>query len=904
MSASSHQSLPWHASTDSAILQLLRTSTTGLTETAVAARLREYGANVLPQKPPPSIWMIVLRQLRSPLIYVLLLAAVISIVIGNWEDAAFIAVVLAINSAIGSYQEWQAERSGQALKSLLQILATVERDGEIRKINAEEIVPGDVVWLESGDRIPADLRLIFCNGLEVDESTLTGESAPVVKDDRWIGSETTELPDRLNMAFAGSNVVRGRAKGIAVATGANTNIGRLAADLLDASGSHAPLLIRMENFTRFIGLAVIGLSVVIGLFGITFGGYGVFDIFFLSIALVVSAIPEGLPVAISVALAGAATRMARRGVIVRQLSAVEGLGSCTLIATDKTGTLTCNELTVRTIHLSSRQDFQVTGEGFDPAGQVQSEGRAVSLEEAPVLELLALASVLCNEADLSQRDGRWISRGDAVDVALLCLGHKMGQLREELLSRYRPVHQISFESERQFAATFHQTASGNVVFVKGAPERVLRMCEQTMTPDDVQWAESEANRMAERGQRVLAFATGEFQHVSTSTDVPTLPVALRFIGLVGMIDPLRPGVLEAIQRSQQAGVNVMMVTGDHRATALTIARELGLAQHESQVITGAELLEKTPEQISETIRGIRVFARVQPHQKLQIVEAARRNGEFVAVTGDGVNDAPALRAANIGVAMGRSGTDVAREAAELVITDDNFATIVAGIEEGRIAYENIRKVIFLSVSQGLAEIILIGLSILLEFPYLPLLPVQLLWLNLVTNGIQDVALALEPGEDDTLKRPPRPPGERIFNQLMIERTIVAAIIMGLGSFILFWWLLPAGATEADVVAARNSLLLLLVLFENFHVANCRSETKSVFSVSLFKSPVLLMGTLAAFVIHVAAMFIPVTQKLLGTSPISFERGLLLGTIAFSIIPAMELHKWLWSIRHPLKGVNV
>ena len=466
------------------------------------------------------------------------------------------------------------------------------------------------------------------------------------------------------------------------------------------------------------------------------------------------------------------------------------------------------------------------------------------------------------------------------------------------------VHQIFFESERQFAATFHQTKSGNMVFVKGAPEKILGMCEADLTHEMLHEMEAHAAGMAEQGQRVLAFASGHLGHTNPDAEVPSLPKELRFLGFVGMIDPIRPGVREAVRQCQQAGVMVTMVTGDHRATALTIARELGLAQQDNQVITGGELVGRTPEQISELIRGIRVFARVQPHQKLQIVDAARRNGDFVAVTGDGVNDAPALRAANIGVAMGKSGTDVAREAASLVLTDDNFATIVAGIEEGRVAYENIRKVIFLSVSQGLAEIGLIGLSIILKVPYLPLLPVQLLWLNLVTNGIQDVALALEPGEGDALKRPPRPPGERIFDQLMIERTIIAATVIGFGAFFTFWWLLPAAPTDADVVSARNSLLLLLVLFENVHVGNCRSETKSIFFLSPLRSPVLLAGTLSAFLIHLAAMYVPLGQKILGASPVSIERGILLVAIALSIVPVMEFHKWTWTLRHPVQPKNL
>ena len=881
----------WHALELEQLREALHASDAGLSESDAASRLQQYGPNKLPEQPPPTLWQIVLRQFYSPLIYILVIAAVVSAAIGDFKDAGFIGAVLAINAVIGAWQEWKAQQSSLALRRLLQIRASVQRDGEVREIPAEAVVPGDIVWLESGNRVPADLRLLSIHGLEIDESLLTGESLPVSKDPTWQGPENAPVGDRANMAFAGSIVTRGRAKGLVVATGAATGVGQLARDVVGTTGGTPPLVSRMERFSNVVAVATLILAAAIGAIGLAFGRYDLSGMFMFVVALAVSAIPEGLPVAMTVALAIATTRMARRGVIVRRLTAVEGLGSCTLVATDKTGTLTVNELTVREIQLSNGRTLHVTGEGFVPTGQILADGQAVEPCGLPDLEALLRAGVLCNEADLHQHDGDWEWRGDAVDIALLALGRKAGWRREPTLDAHPQVNEIPFESEHQFAATYHEVDGRVRAFVKGAPERVLAMCDEA-DQSRRKALESTAVEMAARGYRVLALAEGPAEGVDR-THAPREPFDLSFLGFVGMIDPLRPGVRDAVHRCHDAGVDVSMVTGDHRVTALAIARDLDMAHHESQVVVGSELLDKSPDELSDIVRRIRVFARVAPRQKLQIVEAARAAGHFVAVTGDGVNDAPALRAANIGVAMGRSGTDVAREAAELVISDDNFATIVAGIEEGRIAYDNIRKVIYLLISTGAAELLMVLLTVVAGFP-LPLLPVQLLWLNLVTNGIQGVALAFEPGEGDTLRRRPRAPEEPIFNRLMIERIVIGVLVMGGVSFAAFAWLVSNGWDEAD---ARNIVLLLMVLFENFHIGNCRSETKSAFALSPLRSPMLLFGAISALLVHVAGMYIPFMQGLLGTEPVPWQTWAVVAALAVTVVPAIELHKWTWRTRH-------
>lgn len=892
MNLRSQELKPWHAIDFSEATSALASSENGLSQADAIARLKEYGQNELPHQSPPTWWQIVLRQFQNPLIYILGIAAVVSVAIGDFKDAGFIAAVLVLNAAIGAYQEWRAEQSAQALQKLLKTRAAVERDGEVREIDADGVVPGDIVWVESGNRVPADLRLAMAYGLEVDESLLTGESLPVAKDVSWVGTEETTLADRLNVAYAGSIVTRGRAKGIVVATGTATSVGQLALDVLGKQGGSPPLLQRMERFTHVVAWVVMIAAVGIGVLGLALGRYELTELFLFCVALVVSAIPEGLPVSMTVALSIATTRMARRGVIVRRLTAVEGLGSCTLVATDKTGTLTCNELTVREIRLPAAEKFDVTGEGFTPDGQVLMLGKAIETGSHPGLDSLSRAAVLCNEADLHHTNGDWVSRGDAVDVALLSMAQKLNWSRERTLGLHPQVHQIPFEPELQFAASHHDVDGQTMVFVKGAPERVLAMCQRHEDDALFDTQLGIAEDMAGRGYRVLALAEGLVEVPIKQDEVAPNPTNLKFLGFVGMIDPLRPGVKDAVKACHDAGIRVCMVTGDHRITALAIARDLGLATDASQVVTGDELKNKSAEQLAEFLKKKTVFARVEPRQKLELVQAARQHGHFVAVTGDGANDAPALRDANIGIAMGKAGTDVAREASELVLSDDNFASIVGGIEEGRIAYDNIRKVIYFLISTGAAELLLMFLAILTGSP-LPLLPVQILWLNLVTSGIQDVALAFEPGEGDTLRRKPRPPGERIFNQLMIERTILAAVVIAGVGFGVFSWMLQNGWS---VPAARNDLLLLVVLFQMVHVGNCRSETKSAFSLSPLRSPILLAGTAVALLIHVAALYVPLGHSVLGTDPVPLKEWLVLLAMAFVIFPAIEVHKWAWKIR--------
>jgi len=679
-----------------------------------------------------------------------------------------------------------------------------------------------------------------------------------------------------------------------VATGTKSMVGQLAVDVMSTVGGKPPLLERMERFAHTIAYAVLAAVAVVSVLGIIVHGHTIQEMFMFGVALAVSAIPEGLPAALTVALAIATSRMAKRGVIVRRLAAVEGLGSCTMIASDKTGTLTCNELTVRDVRIPDGRDMEVRGQGFVPEGEIIADGSPVQAIDHPDLFKLLRVAVLCNEADLHRRDGEWVWHGDPTDVALLSLSHKAGIERPTLLDEYPQINEIPFEPEHQFSATFHRVEGNVCAFVKGAPERVLNMCDWGGDESRRHELQVVAESMASEGYRVLALADGPGPNDLSAETTPPHPSDLELRGFVGMIDPLRPGVREAVEKCHEAGITVCMVTGDHPATALAISRDLGLATEPEQVVSGADLVDKSKEEFRAAIRRGRVFARVAPRQKLELVQAARAEGHFVAVTGDGVNDAPALRAANIGVAMGKSGTDVAREAAELVISDDNFATIVSGVEEGRIAYDNVRKVIYLLVSTGAAEVLLIGLAFAVgSLLPLPLWPVQLLWLNLVTNGIQGIALTFEPGEAGILRRKPRRPTEPIFNQLMIERTLVAASVMALVGVAAFWWMIRAGWSNDS---ARNALLLLLVLFENVHIGNCRSETQSAFSLSPLRSPILLAGAICAFLLHVIAMHVPFLQSMLRTEPVSLSTWGTMIALAMTVLVAMEIHKWTWRVR--------
>ena len=859
----------------------------GLSQADAGERLREHGPNSLPEGRPPSLASVFLRQFLSPLIYILLAAALVSIALSDVRDAIFIGIVLLLNGIIGTVQEYSAGRAAAALRSLEQPHATVIRDGLQREIDARDLVPGDLVLLEAGNRVPADVRLHSAENLQCDESLLTGESLPVSKK---IG-ETGQKGEGTR-AFAGTMVTRGRGRGVVSATGASTEIGKIAEMIATRSISRPPLMVRLDRFSRTIAITV-GVAIA-ALFAVgLLRGMGYHDLFLMSVGLAVAAIPEGLPVAISIALAIGMRRMARSNVIVRRMAAIEALGSCTIVATDKTGTLTMNELTVTEVRLpdgtivtfETGEDLEACALRSPHVGDERAGERAAELLKAAVLP---------NEALLRREVDGWKGMGDTVDVALLAAARKGGLAKENVPEHDRLIGRIPYEPDLKYAASFHQAEEDVRIFVKGAPETLIDMAsrmdrdgEAVAIDRDSLLAQKE--ELAARGLRVLAFAEGRIARQPNGDYGHGHLVDLVFLGLAGMQDPLRPGVTEAIAACAGAGIEVAMVTGDDPRTASAIARDAGIPFEDDQVVTGHAVRDaeaKGESALDDLTRRARIYARVEPAQKLAIVLSLARNGHFVAVTGDGVNDAPALKHAHVGVAMGRKGTDVAKESADIIVTDDNFASIVAGIREGRVSYANIRKVVFLLVSTGAAEMVLFLLAIPLGMP-LPLTAVQLLWLNLVTNGVQDVALAAEGAEGDELSYPPRSPREPIFNRVMLRRVLHSTIVMGVGGFGVFWWLLANGHTESE---ARNLLLLLFVLFENVQTFNSRSEHHSIFRQGLVRNPFLVVGVVGVQALHIAAMHVPVLSDTLGIAPVSPVQWSVLLLIAASLIVVMEIEK--------------
>ena len=892
MTKSINQEQPWHAMSAEAALAALESTPDGLDSGEAVRRLAAAGRNDLPRRKGRSTLAIYVSQFQSPLVYLLLAAAVLSVFIEEYADALFIFIVLQINALVGSIQEWRAEKSAAALDALTPARALVRRGGRRTMIDAAELVPGDIVELETGGQVPADLRVIAAQEVMADESLLTGESVSVAKEAGVDLEESIMVAERRNLLHAGTTVLSGRALGLVVRTGAMTEIGRIAAALASGEVSPPPLLLRLRRFSRVLGAVIIGAVAVVAA-GQVLQGMPPAQVFFVAVALAVSAIPEGLPVAITVALAIATSRMAKRRVVVRQLPAVEGLGACTLIASDKTGTLTRNELTVKRLFVPGLGEFEVSGEGYGGKGDIAHKGVALAGDGRAAREKvveLARAGALCNEASL-YIGGESVSYvGDTVDVALLVLARKMGMEHGQLIGDQPRVALIPFEPERRFAASFHRDGTRVRVYVKGAAEVVASMCRA----DTNHAVLAEAERMARAGFRVLAIAGGDMHEQAAEASARQPLQGLDFLGLVGIIDPVRSEVPAAVGDCRKAGIAVRMITGDHPATALAIARDLGIAENEGQVVTGAELagLSRDPRDFDATVARAQVFARVEPAQKLDIVESLKRAGHFVAVTGDGVNDAPALRAADIGVAMGKSGTDVARSAADLILADDNFASIVAGVEEGRIAYANIRKIVYLALSTGAAEVVVFALALAAGLP-LPLFAVQLLWLNLITNGIQDVALAFERGEPGIMAAPPRPPRQPIIDRRMIEQTAISGLFIGGVAFIFFHWSVTQGFAEAE---ARNQLLLLMVLFENVHLFNCRSETRSALRIPFSANPFLIAGVVGAQGVHLAAMYTPGLNTVLGISPVSLDQWTIVAAMALSLIAVMELYKRLTAPR--------
>ena len=877
----------WHSLDRDEAERLLETGGSGLTGAEVEARLGRYGPNQLEEEPPPPAWLVFIGQFRSPLIFILLVALAVTVGLGEYLDASVIAAVLMLNAVIGFTQERKAEGAVRALMQLVVPHARVIRGGRDVEIDSRDLVPGDVVLLESGARIPADLRLVSAIALQVDESLLTGESVSVTKSVEPVALDAP-LSDRSCMAYTGATVTTGRGRGVVVAIGSKTELGAIAGLMRSATVAATPLQRRMDHFARTIGIMVAMAALVAFASGVALGE-SVDDMFLVAVALAVSTVPEGLPVAVTITLAVGVRRMARRKAIIRRLPAVETLGSTTVIGSDKTGTLTENRMTVEEIWTSGHR---YTLGGGVPDGTYLEDDEPAAIGDHPGLHETLLAGALTNEADVHWIGDEPATTGDPTEVALLLSALTAGLDPGDVRTAHPTFAEIPFEPTQQYSASIRTRHDRHAIFVKGAPERLLGMCTEMLTDDgpvplDAEAVAGAARDMASRGQRVLAFAHRAFADPIGDPHEVTEPDGLVLVGLQAMIDPPREGVRESIATCQTAGIRVVMITGDHVETARAIAAQLGITGTEG-ALTGAELAELDDDSLDELVDHVSVYARVSPEDKLSIVHALQRRGEIVAVTGDGVNDAPALKAAEIGIAMGDQGTDVAREASEMVLVDDNFVSITAAVEEGRVTFDNIRKVTFFLVSTGAAEVFAILVAVWLQWPLI-LLPAQLLWLNLVTNGVQDVALAFEPAERGVLRRPPRRPGGGVLDRVMWERVGLAGLVMGAGMLLMFRWELDS---TGSLIKAQTVALTTMVVFQVFQAGNSRSETESVFHRSPFSNKLLLVATIAALGIHIAALYLPPTQYVLRVEPIGLTAWLRIVVIATSILVAMEIHKAL------------
>jgi len=837
------------------VLELLESSQKGLTQTEADKRYEKYGPNTLPRKRALRLYEIFFLQFKSPIIYILLIAAVVTFLIKEYTDGYFIMTVLLFNAVIGTYQEYTAVIKAEGLKKTIKTVVQVLRDGRVKEIDSAFLTRGDIVKLESGSKIPADMRLITSTSLMVNESLLTGESLEVHKEASFVSDdEALEVAERKNMLYAGTFVASGRALGVVTGIGIATEIGKIALMLAASEEGKAPLAIRMEKLSLSLAKAVAAVVIILFLIGM-FRGMGWYELFFFSVALAVSAMPEGLPVAITVALTTASLVMSKRNVIVRRLSAIEALGSCTLIASDKTGTLTRNELSV---------------EHFIPM-------LADHDSDHTLVHMTRLASVLCTEMKLEFDADAVRYIGDQVDIALA--RHTITDDEAYILAvkEHVQLDEIPYEPQNRYSAVQVEHGGHRYEFVKGSPETVLEFCN--IDEDEKIKVLEDVNDWAEKGYRNIALA------YKMEVGEKILLKDFVYLGFMAIIDPAKA----AVEKAKEAGVETVMVTGDHPRTAYHIASQLGIASSADEVIDGKALNVWHAEGADpDFIADKRVFSRVTPEQKKAIVQAFQKLGHFVAVTGDGVNDAPALKFANIGIAMGQSGTDIARSSSDLILTDDNYASIVNGIEEGRRAFDNIRKVIYLLVSTGFAEIVLVMLAFLSGLP-LPLLPVQLLWLNLVTNGLEDVMLGLEKAEPGVLKRRPRPPSERIFNPVMMRRIIVGGLYIALMSYLVFMVLLEMGYSD---FSARNGTLLLMVLFENVHVFNARTEYHYLYKIQYRNSLLLIVWVLFTQLLHIGCMFIPAMQHILSIEPVSPTMWLVLFGLASGLVVVMELEKFL------------
>jgi len=886
----------WHAmKPDEVVRRVQADATNGLSVEEAARRFAQAGPNALPETKRRSLARVFLRQFASPLIYILFLAAAIAFAVGKRGDAGVILIVVFINALIGTFQEGRAERSMASLRRLSGLRARVLRGGHESPIEARQLVPGDLMLLAAGDAVAADARLLEAAALEVAEAALTGESLPVAKDPDPLPSDTL-LADRRNMVYSGTHIAAGRGCAVVVATGLETEVGKIARLTESAEEPKTPLELRIAQFGRYLVGAAIALFVVVIAFG-TLRGLPFIDILMVAISQMVSMVPEGLPVAMTIALAVGMQRMAARRAIVRRLAAVETLGSTSVICSDKTGTLTRNEMTATVLWLPDGRALEVTGAGYAPEGRLTEQGREVPSDDSGLRAILETAA-LCNDAQLvppDAEDSRWRALGDPTEAALLTLALK-GAVDLDLLRRNHPRHaEIPFDSAAQMMATQHGPGAQGRIGLKGAPEAILELCStfrrsrQTEPIDEKFRREMEAASAAftERALRLLAVAEVEEAALDEAAGFAQFRGKAIFLGLIGEMDPPRDEVKAAVRECQRAGIRPVMVTGDHKGTGLAVARLLGIAREQDLAVDGRELELMPDQDLRRQLDRISVFARVHPAQKLRIVEAFQAQKKVVAMTGDGVNDAPALAAADVGVAMGITGTEVAKGAAKIVIADDNFATIVHAIEEGRLVYQNLKKVVLFLFATSVDEVVVLLGALLLGYP-LPLAAVQILWINIVTEGVLTVNLVMEESEGNEMQRPPTPAGEPLITRTMLGRMALMVCASVTSVFGYFVWRLSTGVSLEQV---RSETFTVLAVCQWFNVLNCRSELNSALNPKLLKNYWLLGGLILGNGLHFLVIYTEPLNRLFHTTPIPMTHFFLIGAVASLVLWVEEIRKF-------------
>lgn len=865
----------WHNLSTEQTLQILRTAHSGLSEVEAQERVLQYGLNVLKPKKKASPVVVFLRQFLSPLIYILLAAAIISAMVEHYLDAYVIAGILMLNAIIGFTQETRAEKAMEALIRLAAPKAKVRRNGKVKLIPAEEVVPGDMVIMEVGDRVPADARIIEAAELKANESALTGESMPVEKHTAVLHGEIT-VADRKNMVYTHTTISSGKAIAVAVATGMSTEIGKIASAMEEVKPEQTPLQKSIAKLSHFVIILFLGLCALLVVVGIL-QGLGLVDISLVAIAAAVSAVPEGLPAVVTVVLATGMRVMADRNAIIRRLVAVETLGSATVICSDKTGTLTLNEMTVKQIYVDG-ESIEVTGKGYQPQGEFRRDDQLLEPQSDHALSLLLKIGALCNDALLTKEsEESYNILGDPTEGALVVAAAKAGVDKEKLEMSFPRIDEMPFQSEKQYMATLHPKDGGKVVYVKGSVEKLLPMSRHIIKDDkviqihkaDIQTIEEAVASMAMGGMRVLAFAYTEVASNFEELTDEILKGQLVWVGMVGMTDPPRGEAIEAMALCRQAGIKVVMITGDHKLTAESIAQQLSLPS--GKVITGAELMRMSEEELARQVEDISVFARIEPLQKLKIVDALKKKGQVVAMTGDGVNDAPALKLADIGIAMGVKGTDVAKEASDIVLADDNFTSIVAAVEEGRTIFNRLRNVITLLLSTNLGELLALLLC-LATMGQVPLLAVQIIWVNLVTDTAIAIPLGLEPKVGDELRKPPRHPKVGLLFPGLLARIGFLALMMAVGVFLVFRWA-QAGLSLEE---ARTTAFCTVVVFEWFKAFLVRSDEHTVAKLGVFRNRWLILAISGAIILQLAVVYAPPLQLAFHTVPLGVrEWGIIL-----------------------------